>query len=380
MTAECIIKVSSPAELIAAVPYLLGFHPADSVAVVATRAKKIIFAARYDLPAQELSDDVARADAAEVAAVVASQGVTGATVIGWGEPADVTPTVLRVGAALDRASVPVLDQLRVTDGRYWSYMCTDPGCCPPDGRPCLPADSVIAASATYSGAVALPDRGALVAQIAPAEGALRETMAAATARAQARLSELYDRESHEAGFVRQVRRAGRAAIREAERRYRSGRRLTDDEVAWLGVLLVHIPVRDYAWERTADSEWWLTLWTDVLRRVEPIYVPGPACLLSFAAWRAGHGALARAAVDRAFAQEPLYEMASLLGDLLQLGVHPRAVADWPEPAPPGRPIPDTPADVPPWRVEVPRAGRAVVDERLGRVQRRQKRRGRRRAV
>jgi hypothetical protein len=380
MTAECTLKVSSPAELIAAVPYLIGFHPADSVAVIAMRGKKIIFAARYDLPGQELSDDVARADAAEVAAVVASQGVTGATVIGWGEPAGVTPTVLRVADALSRASVPILDQLRVTDGRYWSYLCSDRGCCPPEGRPCLPADSVIAASATYSGAVALPDRAALVAQIAAVQGAERETMAAATARAQTRLSELYDRESHEAGFVRQVRRAGRAAVREAERRYRSGRRLTDDELAWLGVLLVHIPVRDYAWERTAGSEWWLALWTDVLRRVEPIYVPGPGCLLSFAAWRAGHGALARVAVDRAFAQEPLYEMASLLGDLLQLGVHPRAVAGWPEVAPLGRPIPNAPPDVPPWRVEMPRAGRAVADERLGGLPRRKKGRGRRRAV
>jgi hypothetical protein len=73
-------------------------------------------------------------------------------------------------------------------------------------------------------------------------------------------------------------------------------------------------------------------------------------------------------------------MASLLGDLLQLGVHPRAVAGWPEVASPGKPIQDAPPDVPPWRVEVPRAGRAVVDERLGRVPRRQKRRGRRRAI
>jgi hypothetical protein len=236
---------------------------------------------------------------------------------------------------------------------------------------------------------------------------------AAAARAQRRLAELSDREAHEAGFVRQVRRAGRAAVREAERRYRSGKSLTDDEVAWLGVLLVHIPVRDYAWERTGDERWWVALWTDVLRRVEPMYVPAPACLLSFAAWRAGHGALARAAVDRAFAEEPLYEMASLLGDLLTLGVHPRAVAGWPDVEPLGADgavnalVADAlaadadpwvgggpGADVDPspsrgartdasssWSVDVPRAGRAVVDERLGRRPRPKRHgSGRRRAV
>ena len=409
MTAECTLKVSNPAELIAAVPYLIGFHPADSVTVIALRGKKIIFAARHDLPERELPGDVVRSDAAEVAAVVAGQGVTGATVIGYGEPARVTPTVLRVAEALIRAGVPVLDELRVTGGRYWSYLCSDPECCPQDGRPCLPADSAIAAAATYQGAVALPDRKALVDQIAPACGA--EQRAAAT-RAQRRMAVLYDRESHEAGFVRQVRRAGRAAVREAERRYRSGKRLTDDEVAWLGLLLMHIPVRDYAWERMGDERWWVGLWTDVLRRVEPMCVPAPACLLSFAAWRAGHGALARVAVDRAFAEDPLYGMASLLGDLLKLGVHPRAVAGWPdveplaaegvvgglvadafaidlEPSPCGRPSGDgdlSPAGgpqtgTPAWRIEVPRAGRAVVDERLGRRRSRPKRRGyRRRAL
>jgi len=408
MTAECTLKVSSPAELIASVPYLIGFHPADSVVVIAMRGKKIVFAARHDLPELELPADVARADAAEVASVVAGQRVTGATVIGYGESARVTPTVLRAAEALARVSVPVLDELRVTGGRYWSYLCSDPGCCPAEGRPCLPADSAIAAAATYSGAVALPDRAALVDQIAPVCGPEQE---ASTARAQRRLAGLHDRESHEVGFARQVRRAGRVAVREAERRYRSGKRLTDNEVAWLGVLLVHIPVRDYAWERTGEESWWVSLWTDVLRRVESAYVPAPACLLSFAAWRTGQGALAQVAVDRAVAEDPLYEMALLLGDALQLGMHPRAVAGWPATRPPassrGVPVADRldggaepptarghqaeldllvdPApqqapqrEAPPWRVEMPQPDRAVVDERLGRGPRRPKRR--RRAV
>ena len=44
------LAVRSPADLIAAVPYLLGFHPADSVVAVALRGRQIIFAARADLP------------------------------------------------------------------------------------------------------------------------------------------------------------------------------------------------------------------------------------------------------------------------------------------------------------------------------------------
>lgn len=323
MTPECVIKVNTPAELIAAVPYLIGFHPAESVAVVALRGRRIIFAARYDLPDLSRPAERARGEAVEVAKVVASQGVTAGAVIGYGVADHVTATVLRLATALEQAGVPVLDQLRVTDGRWWSYLCPDPECCSEQGNACLPPDSAIAAEATFAGAVALPDRAALVTQLAP-------VATVPSASAQKRLSAMYDREPTEPAFVRKLQRSGRNAIREAERRYRSGRRLTDAEVAWLGVLLTWLPVRDYAWERTGDSPWSISLWMDVLRRVEPPYVPAPAGLLGFAAWRAGQGALARVAIDRAIEQDPEYEMARLLNDFLQLGVHPEVVDGWPD--------------------------------------------------
>jgi hypothetical protein len=127
-----------------------------------------------------------------------------------------------------------------------------------------------------------------------------------------------------------VRRTGRAVARAAVTRQRAGARLTDDEVAWLAVLLVHLPVRDYAWERTGAEEWHVALWTDVVRRVEPSYLPAPACLLAFAAWRAGHGALASVAVERARAQDPDYPMAVLLEDVLRYALPPASIdADWP---------------------------------------------------
>jgi hypothetical protein len=384
MTAETTFRVSTPAELIATLPYVIGFHPADSIVVVAVRGQKIVFAARHDLPEPAVPAAVVREEAARMAALVASQGVTGTTVIGYGEAARVTPTVLRVVEALRRAGLPVLDQLRVTAGRYWSYPCTDDDCCPAAGRECLPTDSVIAAEATFAGAVALPDRAALIALIAP------DACLAPSGPARQRLAALFAGEAQRVGSERRVRRAGREAVRAAERCYHAGGRLADDEVAWLAALLVHLPVRDYAWERTGDAPSWTALWTDVVRRVEPAYVPAPACLLAFAAWRAGNGALARVAVDRALAQEPAYSMAGLLDEMLRLALHPRLLADWPTAQPgrvdqpqPGRsaveqPLPGRSAvDQPqPGRsaVEQPQPGRSAVDQRLGRSSRR--RRGR----
>ncbi|GAB1643931.1 DUF4192 domain-containing protein [Krasilnikovia sp. MM14-A1259] len=329
MTAECTLKVSSPAELIAAVPFLIGFHPSDSLAVVAVCGPRVTFAARHDLPEPDRPEDEVRAEAEHVAAVIARQGVDGATVIGYGAAIRVTPAVARTAGALRRQGLVVHDELRVTDGRFWSYRCTEPACCPPEGRPCPPAHSPVAAAATFAGQVALPDRAALVAQVASATGAERAAMTAATARAQGRLSDLMARELHEAGFARLVRHAGRTAVRAAERCYRVGRRLSDDDAAWLGVLLMYLPVRDYAWERIGVEGWRVTMWTDVLRRVDPAFLLAPACLLSFAAWRAGMGALARVAVDRALGHDPHHPMARLLEDVLGYAVDPAAVTGWP---------------------------------------------------
>jgi hypothetical protein len=267
--------------------------------------------------------------------VVDRQQVDAATVIGYGEAARVTPTVLRVSAALRDVGVDVLDELRVTEGRYWSYLCQDPSCCPPDGLPCDPMGAV-AAAATYAGQVALPDRESMADALAPVAGTQRDDLRAATRRAQQRLADLWERVAPKDGpdteeaFARQVRRTGRAAVREAVGRYRAGDRLSDDEVAWLGVLLVYLPVRDYAWERTGAEEWHVALWTDVVRRMEPAYVAGPACLLAFAAWRTGQGALAAIAVERARAQDPDYPMAVLIGDVLRYALPPSSIdADWP---------------------------------------------------
>jgi hypothetical protein len=428
------LKVSSPAELISAVPYLIGFHPADSLTVVAMRAHQVAFAVRIDLPELSAPVEEARAAVLHLASVVAQQEVQAVTLIGYGEAARVTPAVLRLSDAFRRIGLIILDELRVEGGRYWSYLCTDPSCCPAEGRRCDPGASVVAAEATFAGAVALPSREALAAQLAPATGADREAMIAATARAGIRLAALAgDRRrstgnvpnapeqdvrvapeqdvrvapeqgardaaeqdvrvapeqgardaaeqgvcdapeqgvraeagsgplavaqygtatgpagegrqpgpaglglggagspfvSDEPRFYRLVRRAGRAAVRDAERRYRSGRRLTDDEAAWLGLLLLHLPVRDYAWTRTRQQEWEVALWSDVLRRVEPRYAPAPASLLAFVAWRSGLGALASIAAERALEQEADYSLAVLLREALLCGLPPSVLDGWP---------------------------------------------------
>ncbi|MFC7529050.1 DUF4192 domain-containing protein [Actinoplanes sp. GCM10030250] len=343
MTADCSVVIRTPSELIAAVPFIMGYHPADSLALVGLTRARVGFAACFDLPPPECDDEDLHEGAAEIAGLVARQGTAEMMVVGYGPPHRVTPAVLRLVQALRLAGVRVHDAVRVTGGRWWSYVCQDPLCCPPDGTPCLPGDSVIAAEATFRGQVALPSRSDLNAQVAPVGGETREAMVAATGRARKRFTELLADGLREQGrgaerYGRLIRRAGRTAVRDAERRYRAGRPLSHDDVAWLGAVLVHKAVQDYALDRTHlgpanvdrtnvdrtndEEKWRIGLWTDVLRRVEPAYAAAPACLLSYAAWRAGMGALARIAVDRALREEPEHQLAGLLHEILGRGLGP----------------------------------------------------------
>ncbi|MFI7025832.1 DUF4192 domain-containing protein [Micromonospora sp. NPDC049900] len=317
------LTVRSPADLIAAVPYLLGFHPTDSVVVVALTGSRIVFAARTDLPGEGDPQESAE----HIAAVTARQGADSATAIGYGPAARVTPAVDAVRVALADAGLTVLDALRVTGGRWWSYVCQEPECCPPEGTPYDPEVSAVPAAAVFAGQVALPDRAALVAAVAPLGG---PEMPRAAERAERRFADLLA-EAPPADLLggRALRTAGVAALRVTRRRHRDGEPLTDDEVAWLCLLLTHLPVRDHAWEHTDGRDEDVAFWTDLVRRAEPELSAAPGALLAFAAWRAGQGALAAVALERVLAEHPDYSLALLLDDLLRRGVPPSRLDGWP---------------------------------------------------
>ena len=92
----------------------------------------------------------------------------------------------------------------------------------------------------------------------------------------------------------------------------------------LSVTLTDLRVRDDAWARMDPdySEVHRRLWTDVVRRACPEYVPAPASLLAFTAWQAGEGTLANIAIERALDADPQYSMALLLSDVIDAGVPP----------------------------------------------------------
>src|SRR5512142_66394 len=360
------LSLRSPADVLAAVPYLLGFHPSDSVVLLGLHDHRLVFHARGDLPPEGAARSEVSDLATYLADVLHAQGVTEALVVGYGAACRVTPLMLGVAQTMPRRGIAMVERLRATDGRYWSYDCEDPTCCPPEGVPFDVTGSVVAASATLAGFVAFPDREALVHTLDPPSGAELGSIEETTRRVAGRLDR--QRRERRPRGSRPAPAAGRRApspdraatpsgppgslhdghlsLATAIRRYSDGGRLSDDEVAYLTLLLdADRGLRAMAWRQIERGEApttgpariepsararpsfgpmgaHLALWTDVVRRCDPRLVAAPAVLLAYACWRSGDGVLASVAVDRALSTDPAYPPALLMDELLQRAVPP----------------------------------------------------------
>ncbi len=325
---EARIRVSSVAGFLAIVPHLLGFHPGRSMVVVGLneRRGRIMLAFRYDLPDPP---DAARSReiAQHASSVLKARRIKTAIAAGYGPGTLVTPVAESLRAALLGAGITLRDLLRVQDGRYWSYACQDPGCCPPDGVPFDGPAHPAAAALDAAGMMACPDRAALAASLAPLTGPAAEAMGQATERALRRAGEFLAAPAEEADGQRRLVEAGREAVRAAIGIYRRGGQITDhDQLAWLTLTLADLRVRDDAWARMEPKfrAAHRRLWTDVVRHAREPYVPAPASLLAFIAWQSGEGALANMAIERALAADPDYSMAHLIGQAVDAGLPPSA--------------------------------------------------------
>jgi hypothetical protein len=220
--------------------------------------------------------------------------------------------------AAEAAGLRVDDALLVSGGRWWSYLCPNPECCPADGRALLPEASAIPAAATYAGLVALPDRAALEGTLSPEAG--RERLLA-----RLRAGEKAAVRAELVGSADQQRRAVKRALFAEARRHDAMTvpALADDTAVRFGVALRSIRVRDAVWLAVEAGRLdGRPLWQGLARRLPAPYDAAPLFLFGWISWRRGNGALARTAAERALASDGCYSAAELLLGALTRGVNP----------------------------------------------------------
>jgi uncharacterized protein DUF4192 len=300
----------SPVDLVALVPMVLGFHPADSVVLLTFGPPGGSFHARVDLPVSSAAQE----DVADVLArAVSTNNPDRAAVLLYSDDEQVCAAMAdRLVNRLLDLGCEVIEVLRVDDG-CWVRL-------PEDGSGATPYDlqtHPFTAQLVFDGRVVHRDRAELADTLVGTD----EDDATAVALAATRFADLLLRSGRdpdvlcvEAHWVR----------RRVRRRLADHQPVDVADAARLLVLVSLVPTRDVAWAQITrrDAAAHVELWRELVRRAPRDLVPGAASLLAFAAWQAGDGALAWCGLDRALEVDPDYSMAHLLGEFLVRAVPP----------------------------------------------------------
>jgi hypothetical protein len=311
--------LTSAHDLITAVPFLIGFHPTNSLVLIAVKDGAIGLAMRIDLPSHIDSDEIDLLahhfirDQAQAALLVAYMPQ---------ERSDGDSLLISLGAGLIRNGIEIQESLLISGGRYRSIICRDGMCCPAAGK-ALPAieDSAIAAEHVVAG-IPMPygDISELIDSIAADSQSLSKEWISDVS------GYLVDEDSPEIG---PLRRDGVEAMLLLLDEFRIGRGPTDQRlVARVIGRMSDVQVRDYAMgvHQEDNYDLYFAMWRELLR-LSPVGSVAPiACIVAAMAYENGDGALAQRALDRAISDNASYPLAALLRRVFNAGWPPQSFA------------------------------------------------------
>jgi hypothetical protein len=324
---EVRLRLSSPADVISAVPYLLGFHPRDSLVLVSLHGgpdRRISLASRVDLPPPERE----REAAGELARIVTAQGCDEVliAVVGGGGPDNLplprAALVDTVRTAFEARGVRVPVAVwapEVNAGAPWHCYDSGLGGILPD-----PETSAVAAATVAAGHVTYSDRGELEGLVAPGEPSALERRSRLLDAYCDRMSALDEPEEPDAGADAFALVQAWVALAGEDRL-----ELGDDDVVSLCLALSDPIVRDAAFGLVAGSPAHAErLWTALVRAAPTPEAAEPAVLLAHSALVRGNGALVSIALERAQRAWPGHRMSELFLVSLDRGLGRDELCEW----------------------------------------------------
>lgn len=279
------VQLRSEADLLTAVPFLLGFHPdPGSIVVIALHQTGIAVTIRMDLPAPGSNPDDGWTKLLGPLLEVEAQALA---VIGYVSPDDLG-FLLALAAT---APLPVFSLLRVEGDRWWSL--DHPESLDGPGQPTTPDTTMAAELLTTIGAPAT-SRADLAACLQPGPRPLLDDVAQHLP---------IDPKPGPADLRRALQRAHDKAADGPQA-------LAPDQAALLLQALRHTAVRDTCVGWRDDAAMWL--WTDLLHNAPPGWIAPPAAMLAVTAYQRGNAVLATLAAEHALTDSPGYGLACMV--------------------------------------------------------------------
>jgi hypothetical protein len=335
------IKLTSPNELLAVIPFILGFRPENSVVTMCLTDNRLGLTQRLHLPRPQDAHHVASA----LMPSLMNESPDSVILIGYeARVGDSRPALDALTTALKSSAMRIHDRLVVSEGRWRSLDCNNATCCPQDGSPVPEPEDVPGVVAEFigQGVAPQPDRAALARQLeagpqaAAVADVLRSVEKDGDRQAVPRSEQFaaWPRILHAKTPSISVEDAALAAVSLLDIEIRDGL------VAWLCPGTLHLDDLSDDIQKLlsglgagGDAEDIDPSSTEAQSAIQARLVglcamlpdqnaaPALSVLASFVWWR-GDGALARVALARALRIDPGYRLAQLLEQMVDLAIRP----------------------------------------------------------
>lgn len=311
--------LTSANDLITAIPFLIGFHPTNSIVLISVKGGAIGLAMRIDLPDRLMSEEIDllahhflrdQSEAALLVAYIPEDRDDGDSIL------------ISLGAGLIRNGVDIQESIVVQSNRYRSIICRDQNCCPPSGKemPEINASEIAAEHVIAGIPMPFEDISQLIETLSPDPASLALSWASEVS------SFSIDEDDKD---VDALRRDGVETMDLLLDDFRMGYGITNRTlVARMIGRMSDLQVRDYAMGVHSEDTYdiYFTMWREVLRLAPIGFVAPIACIVAAMAYEGGDGAMAQKALDRALGDDEHYQLAALLRRVFNAGWPPESFA------------------------------------------------------
>lgn len=306
--------VTTPNDLLAAVPFLIGYQPSDSIVLISLKDESINMAIRIDFP-----ESIEKREAS--ALIEKLRGSDGALLVSYIPDSchDTESVLLPLIEALEEEAIPLRESIIIVGNRWRSLMCNDPDCCPIEGSP-LPelSGSRVAVEEIAQGKL-MPFKN-----LTEMAGSLDQELDSVIIEMIGRIPPIdYDCDPTPA------QRDGANSILDFLHDFEVDGICRDKRlVAKVLVRLKDLQVRDFALgSMNGESDLYFDAWKWLLKKAPEGFIAAPAALFAVAAYERGDGAMANLALAKAEGDQPNYSMINLLKQLFRSGKSPTIFAE-----------------------------------------------------